>query len=99
MIAISVPLPVPKSVAERFRGGLSGSLLDLLWKLLVTVALLVVVGVTATLGTIGAVIAFGIAGALISKDVRNAVGDLYNRQFASVTVNLRAFGDTLAFWR
>jgi len=101
---VSVPTPIPKSTWQRLRKAASGRPLDLLWKLLVTVVLLTLIIVTTTLGQVfGPVIAFAVLSALLSDNIRNAVSDLYNRQFHSASINVGAFfgsvRDTLLFWR
>jgi hypothetical protein len=101
---VDIPTPIPESTWDNAKRRLSGRPLDLLWRLVVTLVLILVIGIVASIGTVfGPVIAVAIAGALLSDDVRQAVVDLYNRNFVSVGINLRSFGETvrdaLLFWR
>lgn len=77
---------IPRSVAGSIRSILSGTLGDVLWKVLV-LSLLGVLAylLVATGGVIGAFIGATLLATLWEDDVRAAVGNILNRNWAEVT--------------
>lgn len=80
-----IPLPLPESTWRWISGLTSGPVLDLLWRVFITA---VIVGVAYLLVVaspiIGGAIAGAALGALVSARVRQAVRDLYARDFGSI---------------
>lgn len=76
-----VRTPIPESVVTWIRGVTSGGLLDVLWWLLVTSAIVLIAIILAQMGVIGGVIAGTLLATLISDDVRAFIRDLYRRDF------------------
>ena len=80
-----IPIPVPDSTWRWVRGLSSGPIGDLLWRGFVTaliVGLAYVLVVTSPI--LGGAIAGGALGTLVSPRVRQAVRDLYARDFGSI---------------
>lgn len=75
---------IPQSVAESVRSFFAGSVGDVLWKALVTVLLLAVGYLLLAMGSVGAVIGGILVGTLFSDDVRAAVRNVWNREWANV---------------
>jgi len=75
---------IPKSIGAGVRRVLSGSVGDVLWKLLVLALLLVVAAGLLALGPVGAAVGGILLGTLLSDDVRELVGDLWNRRWTEV---------------
>lgn len=80
-----IPTPIPESTAERLSSIARGPILDLLWKVLVTV---VVVGIALTLaaaggaiGLVGGVLAIIVLSIVLERPLTEAFRDIWNRNF------------------
>ncbi|PCR88692.1 hypothetical protein CP557_21935 [Natrinema ejinorense] len=78
---VSIPTPIPKTLVRVVRRGFSGSVLDILWKLGVVTVLVMAAYALALLGVVGAAISGVILASLVTEPVRNAIRDVWNRNF------------------
>jgi len=86
---VSIPLPlVPESLEEKLRAFARGTLLDVLWKLLVVGALAVASLLLLSAGPYGAALGGILLGTLLSDDVRKMISDIWNRRWAEVQLPL-----------
>lgn len=76
-----VPTPIPSSTWNSLKTVLSGSIVDIVWYVLVVAVLLLVLYVLLAMGPLGAVIGAILASSLISPTVRDAVVDILRRDF------------------
>jgi len=79
-----VRVPIPRSLWSSLTSALSGSLFNVVWGALVTVALLVLFYILVSLGPLGAAIAGMLVATLLSSNVRRAVRDVYRREWANI---------------
>lgn len=78
-----IPTPIPESVGRGIRSIFMGPVLEVAWRLLV-VALLLAVAYLLVVGFGGfgaAFVAGAILSALLSENIREAVSDVWNRNF------------------
>lgn len=73
---------IPRSLWADLADFLSGSIVDILWKLFLVVVVGAIVIALASLGVVGAILAFIILASLISDAVRDNLSDLWNRRWA-----------------
>lgn len=86
---VSIPLiGIPESLEETLRGFARGTLLDILWKLLVVGVLAVLSLLLLSAGPYGAAVGGILLGTLLSDDVRKMVSDLWNRRWAEIKLPL-----------
>ncbi len=77
---------IPETVEEKVRAFGRGTLLDVLWKLLVIGVLGVVSLLLIAAGPYGAALGGVLLGTLLSEEVRKMVADIWNRRWAEVTI-------------
>lgn len=75
--------PIPQSVAGWIGDLSSRHWLDLLWRILVTLAIAGLAVLLGSMGILGIILAFVIIGALASRGIKETISDLYNRNFWS----------------
>jgi len=86
---VSVPLPgVPQSWKAKGKQFLSGSLLDLAWKLFVLLLFAILSALLLSAGPYGAAIGGILLGTLLSEEVRKTVGDIWYRRWAEIEIPL-----------
>ncbi len=76
-----IPTPIPKSLVQRTKRAFSGRALDTLWKLGVLVFLFIVGIALLSAGIVGYLVGGIVLATLFDEAVRNAVSDLWNRNF------------------
>lgn len=79
-----VPIPIPSSTWSRLKAILGRSLVDIVWIALVTAGILLVFYVLIAFGPLGYVVAAALAGSLVNERIREAVADVYRRDFATL---------------
>jgi CRISPR/Cas system endoribonuclease Cas6 (RAMP superfamily) len=82
---VDIPTPIPESVVESLGNIWAGSLGDTLWKL--SISILIVIGALALLinfGIVGGFVGTILLSALLEDDIRDAVVDFWNRDFAEI---------------
>jgi len=86
---VSIPLiGVPEYIQDKLRAFGRGTLLDLVWKLLVVAALAGMSLLLIAAGPYGAALGGVLLGTLLSDDVRKLVSDVWNRRWAEVKLPL-----------
>lgn len=82
---VSIPTPIPDSVVESFRAVWRGSIGDTIWKVSIVVGLsLLGYVLIVTLGVLGGFVGGILLSSLIEDDIREAVKDVWNRDFYEV---------------
>lgn len=82
---VSIPLiGIPESLEEKLRGFARGTLVDVVWKLLVLSVLAALSLLLLSAGPYGAAVGGILLGTLLSDDVRKMVSDVWNRRWAEV---------------
>lgn len=86
-----IPTLIPESVVRGGKRLAASPLLDLLWKLFVTVATMAVIlalgAAGGVYGVVGGVIAFILASVLLERQIREVWSDIWNRNFWVWRVN------------
>jgi len=77
---------LPESAKEKASSLGSGSLGDVVWKLIVVALLTVASLLLLSAGPYGAAVGGILLGTLLSDDVRKMVSDVWNRNWAEVTI-------------
>lgn len=78
---------LPRSTYRALRGLFSGSVLDVLWKVSISIGFLAVIYVLIVGANVyGALLAGAIFSSLLSDDVRKLVSDVWHRRWASVSI-------------
>jgi len=75
---------VPRTAKEKASSFASGSLADVLWKLLVLAVIGAAGFALVLMGPVGAVIGGLLITTLVSEDIRNLVADMWHRRWAEI---------------
>ncbi len=82
---VDIPTPIPESFIESLRAVWAGSLGDTLWKLAISVLIITLaVALLFNFGVIGGFVGAILLSALLEDDIRDAVVDVWNRDFAEI---------------
>jgi len=76
-----IPTPIPESFVKSFSDLLSGTVLNVLWKVAISALFVVLIYLLAQMGIFGALVAGALFSSLFQDDVRAFVIDVWQREF------------------